>query len=86
MSIDIPDRLHANTDDPVLKSLVPHIRVWLDDVERPRDVVEYCISEGWITVHSRDPRGNLRMERGRLVGIKKHGKVRVELEQREAIP
>lgn len=70
-----PDRLSSDEESPYFDPRWRGIRVWLDGTERPGDVVEYCVSEGWIRHHVMLPNGRVRQERGRAVCLKRRGLV-----------
>ena len=74
----LPDRLSVNPESPFYdKDLLARVRlgVRFDGKDRPGDVEEYCISEGWIRVQTYLANGKVRRERGKIICLKKWGKV-----------
>lgn len=74
----LPDRLSVNPESPFYdKDLLARARfgVRFDGKDRPGDVEEYCISEGWIRVQTYLANGKVRRERGKVICLKKWGKV-----------
>lgn len=74
----LPDRLSVNPESPFYdKDLLTRARfgVRFDGKDRPGDVEEYCISEGWIRVQTYLANGKVRRERGKIICLKKWGKV-----------
>jgi len=74
----LPDRLSVNPDSPFYdKDLLARARfgVRFDGKDRPGDVEEYCVSEGWIRVQTYLANGKVRRERGKIICLKKWGKV-----------
>jgi len=71
----LPDRVCIHEDSPYYNSYFRHIGVKLDGKVRMQDVVEYCVSEGWIRHWIRGPNGQIKTERGRYVAVKVMGKV-----------
>lgn len=74
----LPDRLSVNPESPfydaeLLKT--QRFGVRFDGKDRPGDVEEYCISEGWIRVQTYLANGKVRRERGKIICLKKWGKV-----------
>lgn len=78
MSLEpIPDRVSIDPDSPFYWKHYTTLRVYLDDKLRPSDVIEFCISEGWIRIHAKDSRGRVKRERGKYVPITLKGRVLV---------
>lgn len=74
----LPDRLSVNPESPFYdKELLATTKlgVRFDGSDRPGDVEEYCISEGWIRVQTYLANGKVRRERGKIICLKKWGKV-----------
>lgn len=71
---DLPDRLSVDDRSPFYGP-TKGIGVRLDGKVRPDDVIEYCVSEGWVRIMRRMANGKPIRERGRYVGTKFHGVV-----------
>lgn len=70
----LPDRLSVNPDSPFYGEY-GKIGVRFAGKDRPGDVEEYCVSEGWIRVRTFMNNGKPKKERGKFVCLKKFGKV-----------
>lgn len=70
----LPDRLSVNPDSPYFGEY-GLVGVRFDGSDRPGDVEEYCVSEGWIRVRAFMANGKPKKERGRFVCLKRYGKV-----------
>lgn len=75
----IPDRASVEEDSPFYWARGALVDVWFEGNKRGKyDVVEYCISEGWVRIGLRNGRGEFLKERGRFVTTpKRFGKVQV---------
>lgn len=71
----IPDRVSADKDSPFFMAECVNLGVKFDGVERPNDVREFCVSEGWIRKELRMANGKLKRERGNILCFKMRGKV-----------
>ena len=73
----LPDRLSVNPDSPYYQKRWADVRlgVRFDGSDRPGDVEEYCVSEGWIRVQTFMNNGKPKRERGKIVCLKRHGRV-----------
>lgn len=76
----VPDRLSIDPDTPYYDADfifgAKRIDVYLNGEKRPRDVREYCISEGWIKVQVKR-NGRVVLERGVPRTIVLEGEVKV---------
>ena len=76
----VPDRLCV---EPASEFYCPifmrRVGVKLDDAVQNR-VVEYCMSEGWVRLHTNTIRKVKVSRHGKVVAFKKHGKVRAYLQ------
>lgn len=70
----LPDRLSVNPESPFYGEY-GSVGVRFDGSDRPGDVEEYCVSEGWIRVRTFMANGKPKRERGKFVCLKRHGKV-----------
>jgi len=70
----LPDRLSVNPESPHYGNY-GRIGVRFDGSDRPGDVEEYCVSEGWIRIRTFMANGKPKRERGKFVCLKKYGKV-----------
>lgn len=70
----LPDRLSVNPDSPFYGEY-GKVGVRFDGSDRPGDVEEYCVSEGWIRVRTFMANGKPKRERGKFVCLKRWGKV-----------
>ncbi len=70
----LPDRLSVNPDSPFYGEY-GKIGVRFNGSDRPGDVEEYCVSEGWIRVRTFMANGKPKRERGKFVCLRKHGTV-----------
>lgn len=73
----MPDRFSVNPDSPFYDKRWASVRIGVrfDGSDRPGDVEEYCVSEGWIRVQMFMKNGKVKRERGKIVCLKRHGKV-----------
>lgn len=73
----MPDRFSVNPESPFYDKRWASIRIGVrfDGSDRPGDVEEYCVSEGWIRVQMFMKNGKVKRERGKIVCLKRHGKV-----------
>ena len=74
MSETIPDRVSIEETSP---DYFPHYRrigVKFNDEVVPNNVVSFCVSENWIRQYLKI-NGRIRIERGKIVTIKRLGKV-----------
>lgn len=53
----IPDRVSIEVDSPFYWGRVRKLGVRVDGVKRNRDVVEFCVSDGWVRVQAKDKFG-----------------------------
>jgi len=70
----LPDRLSVVVDSPFYEDY-GKIGVRFDGKDRPGDVEEYCVSEGWIRIRTFMANGKPKKERGKFVCLKRYGKV-----------
>lgn len=73
----IPDHVSIDEASPHYWPDYTKLRVWLDDVERKGDCVEFCVSEGWIKVGVKNWRDQLKRERGKPLAFMRRGVVKV---------
>lgn len=73
----MPDRFSVNPESPFYDKRWASVRIGVrfDGSDRPGDVEEYCVSEGWIRVQMFMKNGKVKRERGKIVCLKRHGKV-----------
>jgi hypothetical protein len=73
----LPDRFSVNPENPFYDQRWAQVRIGVrfDGKDRPGDVEEYCVSEGWIRIQTFLKNGKVRRERGKIICIKQHGKV-----------
>lgn len=74
---EIPDRLSVDDRSEFYRppEFTRGLKVKFEGKVRPDDVIEYCISEGWVRIAKRMANGKFIRERGRLVGVKHPGVV-----------
>lgn len=73
----LPDRFSVNPENPAYDKRWASVKIGIrfDGRDRPGDVEEYCISGGWIRIHTFLKNGKVRRERGKILCVKLHGKV-----------
>lgn len=70
----LPDRLSVDPQSPFYGEY-GRVGVRFDGSDRPGDVEEYCVSEGWIRIRTFMANGKPKRERGKFVCLKRYGVV-----------
>lgn len=58
----LPDRLSVERTSPFFDHCYRDVGLLFDGIERVGDVQEYCISEGWIDIRTRNTKGKFRLD------------------------
>lgn len=88
----IPDRVSIERDSPFFWPGYKKLGVKIDGEKRSRDVVEFCVSEGWARVQAKDKFGRKIVDpenTGHWLLVKVEGKIEpywIDKEQRAASP
>lgn len=74
----VPDRLSVDRESPYYdETATKLVRVWFKGMER-KNVVEYCVSEGWVKLQARDGKMRPIFRKGKHVSIHLQGPVEVQ--------
>lgn len=71
----IPDRVSVNKASPHFWPHYKKLGVRIDGRDRPGDVHEFCVSEGWALVRKRDAQGQYVHENGLYLDEKIEGRI-----------